>query len=162
MASDPITTTFSDLQSNLPKSLLPSLVKPRKKSFKRVYQEDQLAKFRQSFNIKKYKQIEESMLKDLGPEFTIVKHENYALLYKIIFNSLSVLQVADCIRISSDLRNQKFYEGVPIRLHTRFRQGRGSKLTCRSIFQNFPALLTEKKSDILDELPHFKFKKCPI
>ena len=165
MTSNPIPTVFSDSQSNLPKSLLPTLVKPRKEPFKRVYQEDQLAKFRQSDIIKDFKQIDESMLKDLGSEFTFVKHEDYVLFYKIIFNYLGVPQVAECIRINSDLRIQLFYKGVPIRLPTWFRQGRDSKLTFRSILQNFPAHIkqeTEKQSDISDELQQLKYKKCPI
>ena len=53
MASEPIPTTFSDFQINLPKSPLPTLMKPSEEPLKRYYQSDQLAKFRQSNIIKK-------------------------------------------------------------------------------------------------------------
>ena len=44
MASNPISTIFSDSESNLPKSLLRTLVKTHKQPFKQVYQQDVLAK----------------------------------------------------------------------------------------------------------------------
>ena len=58
MASYHIRTTFTDSQSNQPKSLVPTIVKPRKEPFKWDYQEDQLATMNQSDFIKDYKQID--------------------------------------------------------------------------------------------------------
>ena len=61
LASNPIPTIFSDSQTNLPKFLLPILVKPRKELLKRIHQKDQLAKFSQNDIIKDFKKIDESM-----------------------------------------------------------------------------------------------------
>ena len=72
-APNPIQTILSNSQSNIPESLIATLVKPSKKLFKRFYQKDQLAMFRQSYIIKDFKQIGESVLRDLGPELKFVK-----------------------------------------------------------------------------------------
>ena len=104
MVSNPISNIFSDSQSHLPKSLLSILVKLCKDFlFKWVYQEDQLAKLRQSATIKGFKQIDDSILKDLGSEFTFLKHQYYAQFYKTIMKYWSIPQISESNRINSDL-----------------------------------------------------------
>ena len=162
----PVPTIHSDSQKYyLRLSSQPTITATRKPPTSRVFQEDELEKFRARDKIEHFNQINESLLKDLEDGYSFKGADDHALFYKFELNDSGVPEITNCIRVDDDLRVKLFFKGSPIPLPTWFRKGRDTKLTSRSMFQNFSSYIakeTESQSDILEELQKFKFQKSPI
>jgi len=162
---NPVPTIFSESQNVLPASLRPTATKLRKPPAQRVLQPDELEDFRNMDFIYSFSDINETLLKQVGSEYTFVKYEGHANFYKVQNNGLSSPEITDCIRIDSDLRVKLFYRGSPIPLPAWFKNGRNTLLRSKSMLQNFPSYIkqeAEKNSSVLDEMRLLVFQKKPI
>ena len=136
MDMKPVPTIFSDSQKCVPKSLLPTVTKQSKPPTIRVLQEDELEKIQNKDKIDQFDQLDESLLTDLEQGFSFMK-EVHVLFYNLEFNDASVPEVSACVRINQDLRVKLFFKGLSLPLPQWFRQGRDTRLSSKSMLQNF-------------------------
>ena len=76
MNLNPIPTLFSNNQQCLPVSVLPTISKIRKSPTERVFQEDELAKFKENDAIHNFNQVNETFLNELPSDFSYKKMLN--------------------------------------------------------------------------------------
>lgn len=161
----PVPTIFTDSQASLPTSCLPIVKKHRKLPTERVYQPDQLEDFRNKDRIMDFSDINESLVKYIGADFTFVKYDDYAVYYRIRENYSSAPVIAECIRINSDLHVKLFYRGCPVPLPQWFVKDKSVTVKSKSCLENFlPHIRSEaeKNYDILEEMRQLKYQKRPV
>ena len=93
-----------------------------------------------------------------------MKKEDHVFLYKLELNDASVPEVTLCVRINQDLRLKLFSKGLPLPLPQWFRQGRDTRLSSKSMLQNFVSYIkvkSESHSTVADELQQVKLMKSP-
>ena len=82
----------------------------RKPPTQRVYQEDEMPKFKKNFLIGTFADINESLLELLPNDYKFAQHDDHVVLYKLVHNDLSIPQVTEAIRIDSSLHVRLFYK----------------------------------------------------
>lgn len=165
MKIKPYPTILSEGQRNLPLSSQPKISMPRKPPAIRIIQEDQLQTFESLDNVTNLSDVDESLLQILGDGFNFVRYENHVIFYNLSTQESSIPEVTTTIRIDKNLRVNLFHKGSPVPLPPWFRQGRDTKLTRKSILENFPSYVEQQNSNnnlIIDELQRNKFLKCPV
>ena len=143
---------------------LGKLVGSRKPPTQCVFQEDEFDKFKHLDIIKDFGDINDSLLHELGHQFSISRHDDHAIFFKMEKNEQSVPEVTVCIRVDVDLRVCLYHRGTPIPLPEWFRRGQ-RKLTSKSMLHNFPAYVEQKSlscSGVLEELRKLKYQKSPL
>jgi len=147
-------------------SVLPSNLALRKPPAERVFQQDELKKFKDYDSIYSFSDIDESLLKVIQNDFQFSKFDDHAVFYKIEWNDLSVPNVTYCIRVDCDLHVKLFYKGSSLPLPAWFRKnGRHNKLTSKSMFQNLLPYIkgeVEKHGRIFEELHEIRYQKQPV
>ena len=131
MEKNPVTTILPGRKKSVHRRKEPAL---------RIFQEDQLDDFKRKDAITDFSNIDESYLNILEDQFHFSKHEKNVTFYKLEENDIGVHEVTCSIRIDTDLRVQLFYKESPVSLPTWFIKGRNTKLTSKSMLQNFPLL----------------------
>lgn len=162
---DPVPNILSDDQKDVPSSVLPKVSKPRKTPTERRIQSDQIEEFKKMDTITNYSDINETLLNFLDKDFLYSNYEDHTIYYKMEVNDMSVPEVTECIRIDSNLRVKLFYRRSPVPLPSWFRQGRDTKLTSKSMLENFSCYIREeltKHGNIWDELQQIRLQKCPV
>ena len=138
---------------------------PRKPPKVRIFQPDELQKFKDMDTIKRKEDIDVAFVKSLGEGFTSVNKDCHLIIYKLETTNLNVPQVTHCIDVSDDLRVKLFHKNIPVPLPKWFSQGRNTFLTSKSMIINFISYLNEisiEQHAILDELCIIKHQKEPI
>jgi len=161
----PVPTIFTESQSLLPTSVLPTVTKQRRPPTQRVFQHDQAQCFAENDAIQHFSNIDNTLLKNIGFEFQFCKFRDHAIFYSIEENSLSAPEIAECIYITSDLHVKLFYKASPVPLPSWFTKGRNAILSRKSMLENFPAYIRQEASknySVLDEIRRLKFLKRPI
>ena len=95
-----------------------------------------MEKFQNQDQIDQFDQLDESLLTDLEQGFSFMKKEGYVLFYKLEFNDATVPETAACVR-NQDLRVKLFFKGLSFPLTQWFRQGRDTRISSKSMLQNF-------------------------
>ena len=93
-----------------------------------------------------------------------MKKEDHVLFYKLEFNDATVSEVTACVRINQDLRVKLFFKGLSLPLPQWFRQGRDTRLSSKSMLQNFVSYIkikSESAGTVADELQQVKLMKRP-
>ena len=137
---------------------------PRKPPKVRNVQEDELEQFKEIDTIRSLDDIDEKYVSSLGENFSLIKREDHAVIYKIETSSSNVPEVTYSIKISVDLRVQLFFKNAPIPLPPWFWKGRNTHLTSKTMLVNFMSYMKEKSDnhqDILEEINRLKFQKTP-
>ena len=132
----PVPTIHPNVYEDKP-SCIPTTSQPRKQPKERVFQEDELQKYKTNFLIESFSDINESLLEYLEKGFTYSKYDDHVVFYKTVRNELSIPQVTDCIRIDSDLHVKLFYKGSPIPLPEWFRKSSDCKFASKDMLLNF-------------------------
>lgn len=137
---------------------------PRKSPTVRVFQPDEIQKFKDIDTIKNIEDIDGSCIKSLGDGFTIANKDGHRIIYKMEINQLNVPEVTHCIDVANDLRVKLYHQNVPVPLPEWFRRGRNTFLTSKSMIVNFISYLNERSKQqhaILDEVNRLKYQKQP-
>ena len=71
---------FSKSPEVIPTSVLLTMTKPRKLPVQRIFQHNELEKFRNIDSINDFPDANETLLKSVGSDHTFVKYENHAFL----------------------------------------------------------------------------------
>ena len=159
----PIPSIHPNIAKDTP-SLLPSVPKLRKPPTQRVYQQDEWEKFKQQDTIKDFGDITEKLLKHFDHHFSFARYDDHAIFYKMEKDDLSIPTVTTCIRVDADLHVRLYHRGSPLPLPEWFRKS-SCKLTSKSMLQNFPGYIEQKRhvySDVLEELRQLQYKKSPV
>ena len=93
-----------------------------------------------------------------------MKKEDHVLFYKLEFNDATVPEVTACVRINQDLRVKLFFKGLSLPLTQWFTQGRDTRLSSKSMLQNFASYIkikSESPCTVADELQQVKLMKRP-
>ena len=93
-----------------------------------------------------------------------MKKEDQVLFYKLEFNDATVPEVTACVRINQDLRVKLFFKGLSLPLPQWFIQGRDTRLSSKSMLQNFVSYIKIKSKSpciVADELQQVKLMKRP-
>ena len=167
MELNPIPTILQEEIYSKKPSCLPTVpVECRKPPKERVYQEDQLEKFKSKFCIQSFSDVNSSLLDVLGDTYQCQEHFDHVVYFKTVLSELSLPEVTECIRVDSNLHVKLFYKGSPISLPEWFRKGSKCILNSKDILQNFPAYIKQEAEKlgggILEELVNIQFKKCPV
>ena len=120
-------TVFDIEQSNLSvesKHLKLPVFVPRKSPTKRVYQQDQFKLFEGQDKIKRFDDINSTLI---PPRYTFQKYDDLVVFYRLE-TVLDVKEVTDCVRVDRDLNVKFFYKGSPLPLPQWFYQGRNCHL----------------------------------
>jgi len=161
---NPVPTLFSKDQNILPESMKPIISKERKPPAQRVFQPDELERFKKNDAIESFSDINESLLKHIGYDYTFVKKDDYAEFYKIQENHLSSSEITESIIINSNLHVKLFFKGCPIPLPTWFKKGRNTILDSKSMLVNFTSYIkqeVENNSEVLNEINRLRHVKKP-
>ena len=93
-----------------------------------------------------------------------MKKEGHVLFYKLEFNDATVPEVTACVRINQDLRLKLFFNGLSLPIPQWFRQDRDTRLSSKSMLQNFVSYIkikSESPGTVGDELQKVKLMKRP-
>ena len=155
----PLSVTPVEIRT--PLSVTPTVTIPRKSPCKRIFQEDQLEKFRNADMITNFSSIDKSMC---PPGFSCNKFDDHIVFYKMEVDEKSIPCVTETIRVDNLLHVQLYYKNLPIPLPQWFRST-SCKLTSKSMLINLSTYIknqNENSGSILEELRELKFKKAPV
>lgn len=152
-AMSPVPTINSAELSKTP-SVLPSPQTSREPPRKRIFQEDELDRFRNQDSVKSIADLNEIVS---PPGFQFRRFENSVMFYRLEFNEQTQFPtVLESIRVHKDLHVQLQYNGVPRPLPQWFVKGHNAKLVKLSMLENFPTYIkltaTENQQTLLQEL----------
>ena len=119
---NPVPTIYPDGRQKETPSLQKSLPSFRRSPKVRVFQEDQLNKFQKEDEIDGFSDVNDSLLKYIGSDYSCARYEDHAVFYKLEENELSIPEVTACIRIDANLHVKLFHRGSPIPLPKWFSQ----------------------------------------
>ena len=146
-------------------SCMPTSSTSRKPPTQRVFQEDEMAKYKKTFQISSFAEINESFLEFLSEDFKFSHHEDHVVFYKWSRNDLSIPQVTESIRVDSNLHVKLFHKNSPVPLPLWFRKGTDCTLKSKDMLSNLSLHIrqeSEKWGDVMDELQSIRYMKKPI
>ena len=164
MSMKPVPTIFdpSTHASSSTSALNAPIRIPRKSAKKRNVFADEYVEFVNNDKIMKFESTDE-ILAPTG--YTIAKHGDHIVFYKIERNELSIPQVTECIRIDDKLHVKLYYKGSPVPLPKWFRHGHDCHLPRKSMLENFPShietMVCQNKT-VFDELKEVRFKMSSV
>ena len=153
----PVPTIVPDSQKivNLPAAAIMETIKSARKPPKeRIFQEDQLEKFRKKDSIACLNDLASKGPKSCNDGFIFDHLEEVLVMYKLERDgSTNVPQVTYAIHVDVNLRVKLFYKNSPIALPVWFRQGRKTILSSCSMIQ---PLINHMKQITENQSKHFK------
>ena len=146
-----------------PTSVVETIKCPRNPPKERIFQEDELGKFKKRDTIKDLNDITERKLNELGSELSITRNSDHIVIYRLETDS-AIPVVTFCIRIESNLRVSLFYKNNPVPLPEWFCKGRNTYLTSFSMLGNFVSYIKNKTEEtgIQEELEKLKHYSNPL
>lgn len=151
--------------SSPPKAILETISAPRKPPKMRVFQEDELSRFKKLDAISKFEDITEEKLKKVRKDLQVSMHDNHILCY-ILDCTADIPVVTFCIKIYKNLSVELHYKNALMHQPGWFRDGKqgNGRLTSFSMIENFLTYMknkSEEQSDIQDEVFSLRYKSKP-
>ena len=137
----------------------------RKPPTQRVYQQDEMAAYKATFNVRNFDDVNESLLEFLPPGYIYEKFEDHVVFSKIERDEFSVPTFTETIRIDNQLHVRLFSKSSPVPLPPWFRKGTECKFTSKDMLSNFVLHIhqeNEKWGDVLDEIQRIRYMKTPV
>ena len=137
----------------------------RKPPTQRVFQNDEMAAYKEIHQIKNLDDVNESCLGHLSKGYIFEKFDDHVVMSRIERDENSIPTFTESIYIDQNLHVRLYSKGSPIPLPTWFRKGTECKLTSKDMLPNLELHIrqeSEKWGDVFDEMQKIRFMKSPV